>query len=103
MRDIEFHENIRLLASFDIKNMYTNIPTVNLKDIIISMLDHNHTDNTKKTKDIIKYCNIILYENFFQHRDRQNIQTNGCIHLPYLFRNIPAIHGTHYLCRQQQI
>jgi hypothetical protein len=48
MRDIEFNENIRLLASFDIKNMYTNIPTENMNDIICSMLDHNHTDNTKK-------------------------------------------------------
>ena len=60
MRDIEFHENIRLLTSFDIKNMYTNIPTVNLKDIISSMLDHSHRNNNnkkknkqeKKTKDI---------------------------------------------------
>jgi hypothetical protein len=70
MRDIEFHENIWLLALFDIKNMYTNIPTVNLKDIISSMLDYSHRDNTKKQK-ILKYCNIILYENFFQYRDRQ--------------------------------
>jgi predicted nucleotidyltransferase len=46
MTDIEFHENIRPLVSFDIKNVYTNIPTVNLKDIISSMLDHNHIDNT---------------------------------------------------------
>jgi hypothetical protein len=34
MIDIEFHENRRILVSFDIKNMYTNIPTENLKDII---------------------------------------------------------------------
>jgi hypothetical protein len=34
-----------------------------LKDIISSMLDHNHSNNTTKQK-ILKYCKIILYENF---------------------------------------
>jgi len=77
MRDTEFHENIWLLTSFDIKNsMYTNMPTVNLKDIISSMLDHSHRDNKKKQK-ILKYYNIILYENFFQYRDRQYLQMMG--------------------------
>jgi len=35
-----------------------------------------------RTLLLIKYCNIILYENFFQYRDRRYKQTDGCIHLP---------------------
>jgi len=69
LRDKEFHENVRL-TSFNIKNMYTNIPTDKIKDIIGSILDHSHIDDTIK-QEILKYCNTILEQDFFQYRDRQ--------------------------------
>jgi hypothetical protein len=50
--------------------MYTNIPTDKIKSIVGSILDHSHIDDTKK-QEILRYCNIILYKNFFQYRDRQ--------------------------------
>jgi hypothetical protein len=74
MRDIDTHENIRL-ATFNVKNMYTNIPTDKIKDTIGSILDHSHTDDTKK-QEILKYYNIILDQNFFQYRERQYKQAN---------------------------
>jgi len=54
--------------------MYTNIPTNKLKNIIGSVLDHSHIDDTTK-QEILKYCNIILDQNFFQYRDRQYKQS----------------------------
>jgi hypothetical protein len=74
LRDIEFHENVRLIP-FNIKNMYTNIPTDKINDISGPILDHSHTDVTKK-QEILKYCNIILDQNFFQYRERQYKQAN---------------------------
>jgi hypothetical protein len=74
LRDIEFQENIRL-TSFNIKNIQPYIPTDKIKDIIGSILDHSHMDETTK-QEILKYCNIILDQNFFQYRDRQYKQAN---------------------------
>jgi len=74
LRDIEFHKNVRL-TSFNIKNMYTIIPTDKIKDMTGSVLDHSHIDDTTK-QEILEYCNIILEQNFYQYRDRQYKQAN---------------------------
>jgi hypothetical protein len=49
LRDIEFHENVRL-TSFNIKNMYTNIPTDKIKGIVGSILDYSQIDDTKNKR-----------------------------------------------------
>ena len=69
LRDTEFHEKITL-TSLIIKNMYTNIPTNKLKNIIGSMLDQHHINDITK-QEILKYSIIILDKNFFQCSDRQ--------------------------------
>lgn len=98
VRDIDMHENIRL-ATFNVKNMYTNIPTDKIKDSIDSILDHSHIDDTK-TRDfeVLQYH----FRPKFLPIQGQAIQTghlpsHGCTHLLHLLRNIPAVYETHYL------
>ena len=93
MRDIEFQENVRL-TSFNIKNMYTNIPPDKIKGVVGSILDHSHIDDTKKTRDfeITQYH----FGPKFLPVQGQTIQTghvpnHGCTHLLHLLRNIPAV------------
>jgi hypothetical protein len=45
--------------------MYTNIPSKELKEIIIDMLNNNHYTN-KKEKELLNILDIILEQNYLQ-------------------------------------
>ena len=80
------------LVFFDIKNMYTNIPTNTFIHIISPMLDSNHVQ-------ITHYTNIIVNHYYFQHTEKKYIQKLALIWvLPLLssFKDSPTIHYTQF-------
>ena len=54
-------------ASFDITNMYSNIPTTELKSIIENTLKTKHID--EKQKDLMGIYGIIITQNYFTHNN----------------------------------
>jgi hypothetical protein len=75
LMDIPYDPNIKS-ASFDISNMYSNIPT---KDLIITLkklCKVNNTDN-KTTRDIIKIIQTLIGQNYFRFRDTIYVQNEG--------------------------
>jgi hypothetical protein len=52
------------LASFDISNMYTNIPTDRLSSIINLLCEHNNVDPLQKT-ELLQLYNVVLAQNYF--------------------------------------
>jgi hypothetical protein len=64
LKDIPFDQNLKL-ASFDISNMYTNIPTDELLTIIESACENNVVEEALK-HDIIKLLKVIVDQNYFQ-------------------------------------
>ena len=75
LADILYNQKLRL-ASFDISNMYTNIPTEELIKIIKTACQHNNIED-KLTQNIIKLSKIIINQNYFQFLDKTYIQTEG--------------------------
>jgi hypothetical protein len=65
LKSIKTHPNCRL-ASFDITNMYTNIPTDALKHIIENALKNNSVD-TEHTQEILTIYDLIIKQNYFTH------------------------------------
>ena len=61
--DTPYDANLKL-ASFDITNMYTNIPTNELPNIIQNLCTTNNINPTAQA-EIIHLCNIILNQNYF--------------------------------------
>jgi len=57
------------LASLDISNMYTNIPTKDLISII-SSLCKNHSIEVTVTREIISITNLIIMQNHFSFQDK---------------------------------
>jgi hypothetical protein len=68
LTDIPYDQNLRL-ASFDITNMYTNIPTNKLIDIINSVYNNNYIEGNLK-HDILKLSKIIMDQNYFHFEDK---------------------------------
>jgi hypothetical protein len=68
LTDIPYDHNLRL-ASFDITNMYTNIHTNELLDIINSVCDNNYIEGNLK-HDILKLSKIIMDQNYFNFEDK---------------------------------
>jgi hypothetical protein len=64
------------LASFNIPNMYTNIPTQQLPDIITYLCKQNYTDHSTQT-EILKLCDRVLKQNYFKYQDTFYTQTQG--------------------------
>jgi len=62
--------------SFDITNMYTNIPTDKLVDIIESLCE-KHMINEKLRQEITKVSKIIIRQNYFQFLNSFFIQEKG--------------------------
>jgi hypothetical protein len=56
--------------------MYTNIPMQHLPDIITHPCQHNNIDHTTKT-EMLKLCDTILKENYFEFQDTHYSQTLG--------------------------
>jgi len=63
------------LASLDISNMYTNIPTKDLISIINSLCK-NHNIEDRVTREIISKTNLIM-QNHYIFQDKTYVQNNG--------------------------
>ena len=72
LMDIPYTSNLNL-ASSDITNMYTNIPTKVLTDIIHQLCIYNNIDTTVQTEPR-NLCNIILTQNYFRFNNIQYSQ-----------------------------
>ena len=71
LQEIQFDNNLKLI-SFDISNMYTNIPTNELTKLIQYMCTHNDI-NTTLQNELLQQCNTILIQNYFQFGAHQYI------------------------------
>jgi len=58
-------------ASFDITNMYTNIPTKELIDIMDRMCDIYNVDRTLK-QEILKRSKLLITQNCFQFQEKNS-------------------------------
>jgi hypothetical protein len=61
------------LVSFDIRNMYSNIPTKELIEIYYLMCNQNSINEELKHK-IRKLSEVLIQQNYFQYKDMQYIQ-----------------------------
>jgi hypothetical protein len=68
LQDIEIDENTKL-CSFYIENMYTNIPTPELKDIIKDIIDQNCSMGNVEKDELLNSLNLILEQNYFQFKN----------------------------------
>jgi hypothetical protein len=75
LADIPFDSNLHFV-SFDITNMYTNIPTEELVNII-DFLCKEHFIQDKLRNEIIKISQLIIRQNYFQFQNHFYIQENG--------------------------
>jgi len=73
--NIPYDHNLRL-ASFDISNMYTNIPTHELLSIIDTACDNNLVEERMK-RDIINLSKTIIDQNYFQFEGLTYKQNDG--------------------------
>ncbi|XP_021935838.1 uncharacterized protein LOC110837712 [Zootermopsis nevadensis] len=64
------------MCSFDITNMYTNIPTDILQDIIHNILNKQNLD-TQIINEIKIITNLIINQNYFQFNDKYWQQNTG--------------------------
>ena len=75
LADIPYDHNLRL-ASFDISNMYTNIPTHELLSIIDTACNNNLVEESLK-RDIINLSKTIINQNYLQYEDMTYRQHEG--------------------------
>ena len=64
------------MASFDISNMYTNIPTDQLPDIISILCNHYNIDPQLRS-EILHLCKVVLSQNYFTFLSSAYHQHNG--------------------------
>jgi hypothetical protein len=65
LQTIEINEDVRI-CSFDIQNMYTNIPKLEIMNIITDIMENN-PDITKTTQEeITNIPKSIMEQNYFQ-------------------------------------
>jgi hypothetical protein len=64
------------LASLDISNVYTNIPTKDLINIINNICKNHNIEDTI-TREIISITNLIITQNHFSSQDKTYVQNNG--------------------------
>jgi hypothetical protein len=77
LTQIKIDENTRL-CSFDIENMYTNIPTNEVGSIIDEILNKNNVKETAK-EEILDLSNVILEENYVQINEQYYLQNEGLV------------------------
>jgi hypothetical protein len=75
LKSITINKNTRI-CSFDITNMYTNIPKKDTITITKNILQ-NHDINIDTQKEIMQLMNTILEQNYFQHNQKYYKQTDG--------------------------
>jgi hypothetical protein len=73
--DNPFTDDLKFV-SFDITDMYTNIPTQELTDIINHPCKQNNIHPTTQT-ELKKICNMILTQNYLQFNNIQYSQNKG--------------------------
>jgi hypothetical protein len=64
------------MASFNIKNMYTNIPTSEMLQTVKATLIHNHNVD-KIIDEILNLIKITLNQNYFTYYKQYFIQEEG--------------------------
>jgi hypothetical protein len=64
------------MVSFDITNMYTNIPTDMLPHIIQILCDHNNV-TAQNCNEMLQMCRLITSQNYFTFLSSTYIQHNG--------------------------
>jgi len=67
------HDHNIKFASFDITNMWSNIPTNELVRIINQLWERNNLEDRLK-HDIIKISQVIIDQNYFRFQDTIYIQ-----------------------------
>jgi hypothetical protein len=68
LQDIEIDENTKL-CSFDTENMYTNIPTSELRNIIKNIIDQNYCMSTVEKDELLGLLNL-NQQNYFQFKNQ---------------------------------
>jgi hypothetical protein len=63
LKETKVHPHIRL-ASFDIPNMYPDIPTLEVQHIIADILNHNISDPLEK-QEYLQLYESIINQNYF--------------------------------------
>jgi hypothetical protein len=76
LNNIEINSNTKL-CSFDIANMYTNIPTTELTTIIKEILKTNYQISEGYKNELLSLTNCILELNYIQFNKQFYQQTNG--------------------------
>jgi hypothetical protein len=75
LNSLTIHEDTKI-CSFDITNMYTNIPQQELKSIIHNELANNFTGKLNTT-EIMHIVETIISQNYFQHNNTVYKQQDG--------------------------
>jgi hypothetical protein len=75
LSELKFESQFRM-CSFDISNMYTNIPTETLPVIMQGIMNASLV-NTDHIKHIISLMKTVLSQNYFQHENVIFMQTEG--------------------------
>ena len=75
LREIPCSNNL-CFASFDISNMYTNIPTNQIPDIIRILCNQQNIES-KLQSEIMRLCQVVLTQNYFSFRSSTYLQTTG--------------------------
>jgi hypothetical protein len=76
LNNLEINNNTKL-CSFDIVNMYTNIPTTELTTIIKEILKTNYQISEEYKNELLSLTNCILELNYIQFNKQFYQQTNG--------------------------
>jgi hypothetical protein len=75
LKGIKVDKNTKI-ASFDITNMYSNIPTTELRVILTNILRSIFHDNTT-IQELLKLYDLIIEHNYFTHEDKIYRQNEG--------------------------
>ena len=76
VNDIKLQPSYKL-ASFDIVNLYTNIPVNQTLDILNDNLHDTNKLDTQLIKELITILRLILQQNYFTFNGNYYIQTDG--------------------------
>ena len=76
MKDIELKPNYKI-ASFDITNLYTNIPVQETINILEKQLVDANTLSPQQIKECVELLQVILKQNYFMFNNRYFIQEEG--------------------------
>jgi hypothetical protein len=65
------------ICSFDIKNIYTNVPKIDTINIICNTLGSNPEINMNIQKEILNILQIMMEQNCFKLEQQHSKQTDG--------------------------